>query len=153
MVRGGGSSRPIRQINVFGNMLYEMVNDPTSDSVISWSQNGNSFIVWNQSELCSDVLPSFSQSEDLSVFIRRLGTFGFRKVDESEEFEYANDHFVRGRPELLAEIQKRYIASLPPDTLFFKRKAIVDKGNARIRALKLAMDERNVTKNLSNLTL
>ncbi|KFK25540.1 hypothetical protein AALP_AA8G128300 [Arabis alpina] len=149
---GGGSSRSSKPYRSLWTKLYEMVNDPSTDSIVLWSQNGNSFIVWNQYEFCNDILPSLSQSRVLSIFTRRLGTFGFRKV-MSEEYEYANDNFVRGRPELVPEIQKRYIASLPPDAFVFKRAAEASRGIGRIRALKLAIDESAVTKNLSNLTL
>ncbi|CAL9226075.1 unnamed protein product, partial [Arabidopsis halleri] len=38
-----------------------------------------------------------------------LKTFGFRKVDDSEqEWEYANEDFVRGKPELTLDIEITY---------------------------------------------
>lgn len=40
----------------FLNKAYAMVNDPSTDSIISWSQNGNSFIVWNPEECSKDLL-------------------------------------------------------------------------------------------------
>ncbi|KAG7555071.1 Heat shock factor (HSF)-type DNA-binding [Arabidopsis suecica] len=145
----GGSSRPYRS---FPTRLYEMVNDPLTDSVISWSESGKSFIVWNQSELCSEVLPKFSLGKVFSNFTFKLDTFGFRKV-ESDQWEYANDDFERGKPELTEEIQKRFLASLSPEAFVFKRSAEDARVIERTRALQMAMKERALAKNLSNLTL
>ncbi|EFH57244.1 hypothetical protein ARALYDRAFT_901783 [Arabidopsis lyrata subsp. lyrata] len=36
---------------------YEVVDDPSTDAIISWSQSGKSFIVWNPSEFSKDLLP------------------------------------------------------------------------------------------------
>ncbi|VVB12423.1 unnamed protein product [Arabis nemorensis] len=43
---------------------------------------------------------------------------GLRKVEKSEQWEYAHDdHFVRGKPELTHEIEKAFRATLAPKTL------------------------------------
>ncbi|KAG7534195.1 Heat shock factor (HSF)-type DNA-binding [Arabidopsis thaliana x Arabidopsis arenosa] len=82
----------------FRKKLYKMVDDPSTNSIVSWSNNGNSFIIWNESEFCRDVLPIFSHYKEMAPFIRRLGNMGFKKI-ESEELEYGSDDFVRGHPE------------------------------------------------------
>ncbi|MCI49654.1 heat stress transcription factor A-5-like, partial [Trifolium medium] len=38
---GGGSPAP------FLVKTYEMVDDSCTDEIVSWSENNNSFIVWN----------------------------------------------------------------------------------------------------------
>ncbi|XP_010453361.1 PREDICTED: heat stress transcription factor A-4a-like [Camelina sativa] len=117
---GGSSRSSIRPFRSFPSRLYEMVDDTSMDAIISWSESGKSFIVWNQTELCTHVLPKFSLSQKLSKFTFMLDTFGFKKVESEEErWEYANDNFVRGKPELAEEIHKRYMASLPPKAFVF----------------------------------
>ncbi|CAE6098638.1 unnamed protein product [Arabidopsis arenosa] len=145
----GSSSRSRRPYRSFPTILYEMVDDPSTDSMISWSESGKSFIIWNQPEFSNNVLPKYVKlRNDMSIF----KTFGFRKVD-SERWEYANDDFVRGKPELTAEIQKRFMATVPPEVFVCKNAAKAARDVERVRALAMAMKERALAKNLSNLTL
>ncbi|CAA7047389.1 unnamed protein product [Microthlaspi erraticum] len=61
--------------------FFEMVDDSSTDSVVSWSDNGKSFIVWNESEFCKAVLPVFFISNKIAAFVRRLGILGFNKIE------------------------------------------------------------------------
>ncbi|VVB08079.1 unnamed protein product [Arabis nemorensis] len=98
---GGSSSLP-----PFLTKTYEMVDDSSSDSIVSWSDNNTSFIVNNPLEFSRDLLPRFFKHKNFSSFIRQLNTYGFRKIDP-EKWEFANDDFVRGRPYLMKNIHRR----------------------------------------------
>ncbi|CAL9226058.1 unnamed protein product [Arabidopsis halleri] len=87
----------------FVKKAYEMVNDPSTDSIISWGPNGDTFIVWNPSKCCTDLLPQYLGIRNFKKF----EYYGFKMV-ESRQLEFACDDFVKDQPELLEKIGQRY---------------------------------------------
>ncbi|CAN4104468.1 unnamed protein product [Withania somnifera] len=85
---------------------YELVDDAYTNSVVSWSHNGRSFVVWNPPEFARDLLPKYFKHNNFSSFIRQLNTYGFRKVDP-EQWEFANEDFIRGQRQLMKNIYRR----------------------------------------------
>ena len=68
--QGNSSSLP-----PFVAKTYEMVEDPSTDMIISWSGTNRSFIVWNPPEFAGDLLPKFFKHNNFSSFIRQLNTY------------------------------------------------------------------------------
>lgn len=90
----------------FLTKTYAMVNDASSASIISWSPDGTSFVVWQPAEFSRDVLPQYFKHNNFSSFVRQLNVYGFRKV-HTDRWQFAHWNFRRGKPELLVKIQRR----------------------------------------------
>ena len=91
--------------------------DPT---IAGWSADGASFLVRDTDRLAKTVIPQFFKHNKWSSFVRQLNFYGFKKVKgeavtvaQEERLEgmvqFRHEHFLRGRPDQLVEIQRKKI--------------------------------------------
>lgn len=59
----------------FLTKTFEMVEDPSTDSIVSWSRARNSFVVWDYAKFSSLLLPRYFKHGNFSSFIRQLNTY------------------------------------------------------------------------------
>jgi hypothetical protein len=95
-----------------------MVNDPESDDLICWAEDGASFFVNRQEDFARKVLPRFFKHNKFSSFVRQLNMYGFHKVphlqqgvletdSDSDRWEFSNPHFQRNQPDLLLLVTRK----------------------------------------------
>lgn len=101
----------------FLTKLFCMLNDPSTDRLISWGKHGDSFQVLSQEGFSKEVLPLFFKHSNFASFVRQLNMYGFHKVPQpaqgallsgfDEIYEFSNPNFKRGHPELLSLVVRK----------------------------------------------
>ncbi|KAI9252361.1 hypothetical protein BDA99DRAFT_574895 [Phascolomyces articulosus] len=108
----------MQNVPAFLNKLYNMVDDPTTDDLIRWAEDGMSFIVLRHEDFAKRVLPRFFKHSNFSSFVRQLNMYGFHKVphlqqgvlhadSDAERWEFSNPHFQRNQPDLLLLVTRK----------------------------------------------
>lgn len=59
----------------FLNKTFDMVDDPTTDNIVSWSRGGHSFAVWDPHTFSINLLPRYFKHNNFSSFVRQLHTY------------------------------------------------------------------------------
>eukprot|EP01018_Ginkgo_biloba_P007804 Gb_14573 [translate_table: standard] len=54
---------------------FQLVEDSSTDEIISWNEAGSTFIVWRPAEFARDLLPNYFKHNNFSSFVRQLNTY------------------------------------------------------------------------------
>lgn len=114
-----------------------MVQDPNTNDLIRWSNDGDSFLVPSPDRFGRELLPRFFKHSNFGSFVRQLNMYGFHKVphlqhgvlkndyEEQNELressippssapltgsfpvEFSNPNFTREQPDLLCLIRRQ----------------------------------------------
>lgn len=59
----------------FLTKTFDVVEDPSTDSIVSWSGARNSFVVWDLHKFSTAILPRYFKHSNFSSFVRQLNTY------------------------------------------------------------------------------
>jgi len=103
-------------VPAFLSKLWKMVNNPEFANLICWSDDGNSFLIKNQTQFAASLLPYYYKHSNMASFIRQLNMYDFHKVmnaeagglkGDNDEIEFAHPLFQRGQEHLLEQIKRK----------------------------------------------
>lgn len=110
------SQQPKVVQTAFIHKLYNMLEDPSIQNLISWSNNNESFVMSPSADF-SKVLAQYFKHTNISSFVRQLNMYGFHKVSDVFhtgspdsalwEFKHGNGNFRRGDLAGLRDIKRR----------------------------------------------
>jgi len=108
--------QPTGNVPAFLAKLWKMVDNPETDLLICWSDEGTSFLIRNQADFTKQMLPYYYKHSNMASFVRQLNMYGFHKVmsvdsgglkGEKDETEFAHPYFMRGQEHLLDQIKRK----------------------------------------------
>ncbi|KAL0773535.1 hypothetical protein Bca101_038686 [Brassica carinata] len=118
-------------LSSFYIQLYKIVDDRSSDPIISWSKSSpNVFVVWDLKKLRRDILMKSSGvllGRNITEFIAKLRSHGFRSVLKGfGELEFEHDGFTRGlvtkKTKMVKALSERFDAQIKAIKCRFKAK-------------------------------
>ena len=59
----------------FLSKTYQLVDDPSTDHIVSWGEDDTTFVVWRPPEFARDLLPNYFKHNNFSSFVRQLNTY------------------------------------------------------------------------------
>jgi len=96
--------------------LWKLVDDHTTNEMISWSPDGTSFLIHHQATFTAELLPYYYKHSNMASFVRQLNMYGFKKVlgvdsgglksEHQDEMEFRHPYFRRGHEFLLEKIKR-----------------------------------------------
>jgi hypothetical protein len=93
--------------------LWHMVDDHSTDDLISWAPDGRSFIVKDKEGLQEQLLPIHFKHANFSSFMRQLNTYCFAKIGEINTYQWQHSGFRRGHKNMLTQIKRRQQVQKP----------------------------------------
>ncbi|CAA7058642.1 unnamed protein product [Microthlaspi erraticum] len=130
-----------KDLSSFYIQLYQIVDDSSTDPIISWSKssNDNSFVVWDLKKLQRDILTKSSGlGRSLKEFLAELRNHGFKAVVKGPgELEFVHEDFARGL------MTKKMMAKALSER--------IERVDAQIKAMKCRVKSRKANLRVENL--
>lgn len=101
-----------RSLTSFVEKLHLILEETCDTSLVSWTQDGNAFEVFDVSKFSTTVLPKFFKHNNWQSFVRQLNMYGFSKICDAfhgtaSSWEFKHPSFIRHCPGLFSNIRRR----------------------------------------------
>ncbi|KAM4041979.1 heat shock factor protein 2-like isoform 1-T1 [Anomaloglossus baeobatrachus] len=113
-------------VPAFLSKLWTLVEDADANEFITWSQNGQSFLVLDEQRFAKEILPKYFKHNNMASFVRQLNMYGFRKVvhvdsgivkqEKDGPVEFQHPFFIQGQDELLENIKRKVSSARPEES-------------------------------------
>jgi len=81
---------------------YEIVDEKKYDSIITWTEDGEKFIIKKLSDFSEIILPKFFKHNNFSSFIRQLNMYDFHKTKKESGIQcFEHGLFLKDKKHLL----------------------------------------------------
>ena len=92
----------------FLEKLYDILEDTSLESYISWQPDGQSFLIRDVNSVSELVLPHYFKHNNIQSFVRQLNMYSFTKTRHDSNYrEFRQPLFQRGRRDLLSIIKRK----------------------------------------------
>ena len=93
----------------FVRKAYQLVSDADTNHIVSWTNNGSTFTIWDSHAFQLQILPKYFKHNNLCSFIRQLNTYGFHKINrgDGDELEFCHQNFVSWGENKLCLIKRK----------------------------------------------
>lgn len=131
-------------VPAFLGKLWKLVEDPSTNHLISWNSNGMSFTIRDQARFARELLPLYYKHNNMASFVRQLNMYGFHKVVsvdsgglkvDKDEMEFAHMYFLQGQEFLLEHIKRKIPISKQEETKHTKPE-VLSRVLADVRSMK-----------------
>ncbi|AET41291.1 kinase-regulated stress-responsive transcription factor SKN7 Ecym_7474 [Eremothecium cymbalariae DBVPG len=78
--------------NDFVRKLFAILESGEYTNIISWTKDGNSFVVVDTNEFTTNILPKHFKHSNFSSFVRQLNKYDFHKVKRTPEERQNSDY-------------------------------------------------------------
>ncbi|CAM8982981.1 unnamed protein product [Rhodiola kirilowii] len=119
---------------------YDMVDDPSTDAVVSWSSENNSFVVWNPPEFAKELLPK-DLGRCMQIGLQTSRVESSIRLLELDRWEFANEGFLRGQKHLLKNIKRRKSTHGPIQPQHEQTQVQTPSANACVEVGKFGLEE------------
>ncbi|KAJ8929518.1 hypothetical protein NQ314_017776 [Rhamnusium bicolor] len=96
-------------VPLFLKKLWKMVNDKEAEDIIAWNSTGDGFVIYDQLQFITKLLPQYFKHNNMASFIRQLNFYDFHKVAglDKDEIHFSHNCFLRDVPETLIFIKRK----------------------------------------------